>query len=352
MWENTTITDAGSNLLAAWVTGTTLHLTRAAGGTGLSDNLYSMTALTNEKQAMSIISIERGTTAATVKLQITNSGETAFTMTQIGIFAAIDDGEEVLLAIYQDPAGVPIPAASTTQEFIYNFFATIVISNTGTLTLNIDSSAAVTMETMISYFANKQNVINIEGLAVFDGNGGFRQAIEGEDYDTGAGAGAFYGTSSTAKGTTRKVVTIADCDELYQGDLIVVKFTNANTATAPTLKINSLDPVSIVSKGQSSLLSEDYWSAGSYVLFQYDGTNAVLLEIFGSAVQSSKVGVAGGVAGIESDGMISYSYLRAGYVVQASAPSNTKLLWIDNNQLMRYYDDTSNSWKLVLPSWG
>lgn len=42
------------------------------------------------------------------------------------------------------------------------------------------------------------------------------------------------------------------------------------------------------------------------------------------------------------------------YSVGATAPSNTKLLWVDtgNNAVLKYYDSSSSSWKAVAAAWG
>lgn len=82
----------------------------------------------------------------------------------------------------------------------------------------------------------------------------------------------WYGTSSTAAGTTNKVVACTGF-ELKTGATIAVKFGNTNTASAPTLNVNGTGAVAIknVSGGTESLVG--LWSAGEVVVFTYDGTN-------------------------------------------------------------------------------
>lgn len=82
----------------------------------------------------------------------------------------------------------------------------------------------------------------------------------------------WYGTSSTAASTTAKVVSCADF-ELTTGVSIAVRFTNTNTASAPTLNVNGTGAVAIkrVSGGTESLVG--LWRAGEIVVFTYDGTN-------------------------------------------------------------------------------
>ena len=51
----------------------------------------------------------------------------------------------------------------------------------------------------------------------------------------------YYGTCETAAATVQKEITINSITELTTGLTIFVKFTYANTATSPTLKLNNFD---------------------------------------------------------------------------------------------------------------
>ena len=48
-----------------------------------------------------------------------------------------------------------------------------------------------------------------------------------------------YGTCSTAANTAAKAVVMSDFSELFTGASIIVKFSYANTASSPTLNVNS-----------------------------------------------------------------------------------------------------------------
>lgn len=83
-----------------------------------------------------------------------------------------------------------------------------------------------------------------------------------------------YGECSTATSTVAKTVTIAGVTELTQGLTIAVKFSEANSATNPTLQVNSLTAKSIkkygtTAPGTSSAMS---WYGGSVLIMVYDGT--------------------------------------------------------------------------------
>lgn len=60
-----------------------------------------------------------------------------------------------------------------------------------------------------------------------------------------------YGISSTAAGTAAKTVTVENfvesLDELEAGTTINVKFTNANSASSPTLNVNGIGAIAISS---------------------------------------------------------------------------------------------------------
>lgn len=353
MWEVATITDAGSNLLASWITGTELRITRAAAGSGtVADaDLYALTALKEQKQSMSIVGMSQDENGVTVKLQL-EAATDAYTLQQIGVFAKVGSGTEALLAVFQDNVGISIPAASTSQSFIYNFFATIAVNNTGTLTIEIDGGASVTLETVQDLIGDKQDKITATGLLYREDDGTIREAVPGVDFDAGSGGG-FYGNSLSPSGNNEKIVAAEGYDSLEVGDLLVVTFAYANSAANPTLRlVGSEESHKIVSKGKSTLSAEDYWEAGDYCIFVYDGENWVLLFRFGTYIPLKQKGAAKGVATLAEDGKVPAEQLRGGFIISATQPADTSLLWIDGKQVMRYYDKTAKTWKTVLPVWG
>lgn len=92
---------------------------------------------------------------------------------------------------------------------------------------------------------------------------------------TGGGGSVttWYGTSSTASATAAKEVTCTGYS-LSAGALIGVFFSLASTAATPTLNVNSTGAKTIYVGGAtpSSTANTLKWSAGTYILFQYDGT--------------------------------------------------------------------------------
>lgn len=86
-----------------------------------------------------------------------------------------------------------------------------------------------------------------------------------------------YAVCNTGASTTAKVATITPSVTgwaLYTGASINVKFANNNTATAPTLNVNSTGAKRIYAyTGTSALTEAEYkWKAGDTITFFYDGT--------------------------------------------------------------------------------
>lgn len=86
----------------------------------------------------------------------------------------------------------------------------------------------------------------------------------------------WYGTSSTAAGTTAKVATTAagNLGALAAGQKVSIKFTNANTASAPTLNVDDKGAHAIKAYGTTA--PTVWWKAGDVVTFTYDGTNWIM----------------------------------------------------------------------------
>ena len=84
-----------------------------------------------------------------------------------------------------------------------------------------------------------------------------------------------YGVCSTAAATAAKTVTITGISELTTGLTIYVKFTNANSASSPTLNLNELGAKGIMQYGSTAAggtASTSGWQAGQVVPLIYDGT--------------------------------------------------------------------------------
>ena len=77
------------------------------------------------------------------------------------------------------------------------------------------------------------------------------------------------GTSSTAAGTTKKIVTTTNADfELKAGAYVLVTFANENIGTSVTLAVDGTGLKTVYYNG-SSICN---WKAGATIAFRYDGT--------------------------------------------------------------------------------
>ena len=82
-----------------------------------------------------------------------------------------------------------------------------------------------------------------------------------------------YATCSTAAGTAAKVAALlSGALTLTAGATVSVKFTNANTASSPTLNIASTGAKQIRLNGAALTSSAYYWIANAVVTFVYDGS--------------------------------------------------------------------------------
>lgn len=185
-WDGV-ITNGGNSLLNSWVTGKTLNFDHAAAGTGYVADipLMAQTALVNQKQIAKIVKAEEVPEGKRLTLQVTPI-ETGYKLNQFGVWASVDGGAAVMLAIFQHKDGIPIPSEAETPDFVYTFYALVSCDNTGEWTVNLDTSAIVThgeMEAAIDEaMATKQDKITAAGVLKGDGDGGVTAAAAGTDY--------------------------------------------------------------------------------------------------------------------------------------------------------------------------
>lgn len=83
-----------------------------------------------------------------------------------------------------------------------------------------------------------------------------------------------YGTCSTSASTKAKTVSVGSFS-LTTGARILIKFTVTNTASSPTLNVNSTGAKSIMYRG--SAISAGYLAANRVYEFVYDGTDWELI---------------------------------------------------------------------------
>ncbi len=123
-------------------------------------------------------------------------------------------------------------------------------------------------------------------------------SLDGSNYTTRP-----YGTCGTAAATAAKVV---DCDEfnLATGATVLVKFTYANSASSPTLNVNSTGAKSIYYRGAALASSLYYWGAGDVVEFYYNGTQWDLLNVSNTNTTYSALSASDATTGTATTGRL------------------------------------------------
>lgn len=103
-----------------------------------------------------------------------------------------------------------------------------------------------------------------------------------DTFDRYGNVNVCYGTCTTAAATAAKVVTVdSDSFTAYKtGQILIVKFTYAQSASSCSLNVNSLGAKTAYARmnGNSSINSTYGWSAGAFVTFVFDGSNFRMLN--------------------------------------------------------------------------
>lgn len=148
-WPNATITTAGLNLQSQLISGTSLTITRVVAGSGSVDvsQLPAQTAVKNPQQTLTTQSITypaSGKAAMTVSLQNTNVA-TGYTCMQIGVYAKLGSGTEILYFIAQAEEGTVVPSATEMPGFsaLWTFY--FQFGNADSVNITVDPSGMVTM---------------------------------------------------------------------------------------------------------------------------------------------------------------------------------------------------------------
>lgn len=146
------ITNAGNSLMANWAGGSVINIDKAVAGTGVvsSVSLLAQTDLVGEKQNASIVSSKVENDNQKIKIQI-GAPEEGYLLNQIGLFASLDGGDPVLLALFQNETGIPIPSVSESPDFLYTFHGILKVSNQGEFSCTVDSEAYVSQSTLEEY---------------------------------------------------------------------------------------------------------------------------------------------------------------------------------------------------------
>ena len=154
-WNNTLYTDVGTNMMSEVLSGATMTITKAVGGSGTTaaESLAALTDVKEQKQTLKILGIEDATDSSgndagkRIKIQITNGDvETGYILHQVGIYAKLADGEETLLIIMQDDRGVEIPSHTENSDFEIELYGIMAISNVANIEVTVDPNAVASVK--------------------------------------------------------------------------------------------------------------------------------------------------------------------------------------------------------------
>lgn len=150
------ITDTGRTLLAEWMNGNAkLIIEKATVGSGIREeaNMRAATGLVSEEDTADIVRSIPTTTGVKFKIQVNPSEGDQYTAHEVGLWAYLDSwtiADPVLLALHQDSdGGVVVPKKTVSPDFVFSIFAEHAISNTESLTVNINPNAYVSNSSFI-----------------------------------------------------------------------------------------------------------------------------------------------------------------------------------------------------------
>lgn len=150
-WGEMTLTTSGAVLQAKVnANKTELQFTKFKLGSGThTGNLENVTALAHAEMDIPISSLEQKGNVVTLEGVITNSNvQNGFSMTEIGLMATDPDEGEILYGIMVDPEPDNLPAAGGSAVVSQQFSLGLTMSNTGTVTAVLDSSAFLTRKAL------------------------------------------------------------------------------------------------------------------------------------------------------------------------------------------------------------
>lgn len=154
-WNNSLYTNVGTKMMSEALSGATMTITKAVGGSGTTaaESLAALTDVKEQKQTLKILGIEDATDSSDddvgkrIKIQITNGDlETGYILHQVGIYAKLADGEETLLIIMQDDRGVEIPSHTENSDFSIELYGIMAISNLANISVTVDPNAVASVK--------------------------------------------------------------------------------------------------------------------------------------------------------------------------------------------------------------
>ena len=203
-----------------------------------------------------------------------------------------DSGRNLGVSIWQDSdAEHPVTLFLGSNSADFQTSSSIILDSDGNITITGNDEVTLAGETYS--IANPSAFRNALGITNF---------------------GALYGVCSTGTSTAAKTVTINGLDSYEEGITITVLFLAPNTATGPTLNVNSLGAKAIAhGTVNGSAQPMQTWSQGSVISLTYVKIGATYVWMVNDYQESSS-----GDNGVDPE-----------IVIGSTQPSNTNArIWI------------------------
>lgn len=199
----------------------------------------------------------------------------------------------------------------------------------------------VVVPTAVSDLENDSDFITSSDTAAAAVKLAQARAIDGVNFD-GTRAISHYGTCSTAAGTAAKTVTLTDFS-LVTGARIAIKFTVTNTASNPTLNVNSTGAKAIQYRGAA--ITASYLGANRVYEFVYDGTAYQLIgDIDTNTTYNVATTSTNGLLSSSDKSKLDSITVDANKVEESDANGNIK---IDGTEVNVYTHPTTSGYKHI-----
>lgn len=170
-WNNYCVTNAGVEVLKKAIGGKKVTITAAKSGTDTvaESKLKEQSALSGTVRNVTIANATNQPEGYRVTLRVTNTGvKTSYIFKQLGLFATAEDESEVLFAILQSENGETVPDES--ELYTYDVSLIIAISDTSSITVNVDKTSYVTEEELDEHKTDTSNPHGVTKAQVGLGN--------------------------------------------------------------------------------------------------------------------------------------------------------------------------------------
>ena len=152
-----TFTENGIQMMSQLAAGAVLNLTKVETGEGTAQDLYHATSVSSPITTGAMTRMVESD-GVVVKIRI-YSHTNAYVMKQIGIFGKVDNGQERLFALMQNPGGIEILSKDDFPDFAFNVSLFIKSNNTDNISVTVNPSALVTAAQLAEATAHVINIV-------------------------------------------------------------------------------------------------------------------------------------------------------------------------------------------------